>query len=200
MQTITQASVSALKKDAEAAHEAYSIAWEKLCDDEASLAEAAKSRSALVAALDARRRLLSSLRTAAIEAAIRGAAGFEMAVQSVTSGAAEVTLLEQAIQKFHAFEYQDAQRAMLEAKVVMLEKQHFAESLRLKQRVAEIELGLLNVASRNGGSLQVQMSGAIRGSEELVARIARECEAGRADLAGANEQTRGLRESYEENI
>jgi hypothetical protein len=192
MTAISTASVAELHAIATAEHEAFSIVHAKHVEAEADLGKAAGIRSRLVRDLDGARRALSDARRVAIGAAIDGA-GFEEASARVAALQNEAKLLDLSLREYHAYQYMDAQRAALAAKVTMLEKQHSSERARLNHKVASLQLGLSAVAAQNGGSLNVEMAGAVRGFEELIARIGREADGAREALKNHDAETRALR-------
>jgi membrane carboxypeptidase/penicillin-binding protein PbpC len=190
--------VSDLQGAAAAAHQTFSDAHARLKAAEAELLKAAAVRSSLVRRLNGARQALVDARRAVIGAAISGE-GFSEASANILALQGELSLLDTALRHYHAFAYCDAQRAALAAKVLMLEKQHSSERTRLAHHVASLQVGLAEVAARNGGSLNVEMSGAVRGFEELIARIGRELDGARNELRRHDEEARGSRELYEQD-
>jgi hypothetical protein len=181
---ITAAGVETLRRDAEAALEVYSDAFVWHQQSEATLGLAAGVRRGLIEALEA------------VKAAISGSEGFSMSAACVIATESEAALLNLALQIFHIFDYRDVERAMLVAKVEMLQSQFASEKVRLQYHVATIHLSLGQTASKNGG-LQVEMGGVVKAMEQLCYRVGRDLDAAREELKNHDAETRSLRDAFE---
>ena len=138
VETISAAGVEALREAAEVAHEAYSAAFEQHKAAESALGAAAGVRIALVQSIDANRKAAHALCHSAIENAIRGQDAFKTAAACLMATQNEGVLLGIALKKYCAYDFANAQRASLAAKLNMLQKQHVSESARHEHHVAEI--------------------------------------------------------------
>ena len=192
---ITQASVDRLRATAEALHAIYSESFDVLAAAETALGVATANRLRMVSNLGSIRKDLGDARLAAISAAISGVP-FEAAAERVGTLHNEGVLIDLALKRFHAFEFRDAQRALLAAKLDMLEKQHLSESARKDAHVAGIYQSLGEAARADGG-LKVEMGGSTEGLKRVLAAIRQEAEAVREEITLHDIESRDLRVEYE---
>jgi hypothetical protein len=189
---LSETYVAELLAAAKVAHEKFSDAHAKHAEAETELGKAASIRARLVSDLDDARKALRDARRLAITSAITRD-GFSEASARVAALENEAELLECALKSFHANQYMENLRGLLSAQLFMLEQQHTSERARRAHHAASIQLGLSAIAAENGGHLEVQMNGAVRGFEELIAKIGRDVFEAREALTNHDAETRALR-------
>jgi len=198
--TITVEEVERRKKLMEAAHETYSTAFRAREKAEKELSRMAQTRAGLIGRCEAARNALTIETAGALAAAVVEDSSFPSRAANINATRQQYDLLRQARAQFDAYEYADAQRAALAAKVAELESQVLSEEARLQHHEAKLLLLVAQASELNQGirieGLEDGVSGALRA---IVADLQKKLTEARKVVRTHEGETQELQQKYMES-